>query len=325
MSQEGDSAQADTENLEGEAAVPRFDLPSFSQVDMSVFDALPADVQEELKAEYKRRSVSPAIPPQKVSTPPGMRIKRMNSNLARIPRQTAPRSKIGLLPLKSRLLAPRAGASAVRVDNAELRRLEIDPGVFEALPHNVQREQLAHARGAQAVVSVTPRGPLKPPRPWGRRSRTPGSIIPPPPPPNACFVQPPVLRQPGPVRGETVSFWKMEDVQGLLEEWVHGFSEHAPHEKDVEYFAKFLVRCAETDVGIERAVGLMRWWAILLRRIWGVWEHVKDLDEEEQLTAMDESVTSEMIGRAWWRAFREIKTRMDQVARKRFSGSLSLK
>src|SRR5216683_6358206 len=51
------------------------DLPSFSQVDMSVFDALPEDIRHELEAEYKRRrSASPVkVKPEHVTEPPPRR------------------------------------------------------------------------------------------------------------------------------------------------------------------------------------------------------------------------------------------------------------
>ncbi len=51
------------------------DLPSFSQVDMSVFEALPEDIRKELEAEYNRRSA----PAPNKSEPPADLIPRANS------------------------------------------------------------------------------------------------------------------------------------------------------------------------------------------------------------------------------------------------------
>ncbi|KAI0046939.1 DNA repair protein [Auriscalpium vulgare] len=316
-----------------------FDLPSFSQVDRSVFDALPADVRAELEAEYKRRSASPAIaalPPKKASSPAAataLRIKGFQSaNLARMTRQLAPRSKPLAPPPKSRQFGRlgRSGPAVVRVTDVELKRLEIDPAVFRVLPVKVQFEQLAQARGALVRPSQRPTRatrPLKPPKRLGGRwavKQGPHEFIPPPPPPQANFVPPPVLRQPAPTPGgATLKFWEGADIQRLLGEWVGSFREHPPHAQDLEHFAKYLVRCVETDVGVERAVPVMRWWAVLLRREWGFWEHApeeEDDDEEE-----DEKVTSEAMGRAWWKAYRGVKTRMNEVARRRFGGSLSFR
>jgi len=63
----------------------------------------------------------------------------------------------------------------------------------------------------------------------------------------------------------------------------------------------------------------MRWWLVLLRRRWGVYE--RDRSEVDQVT---QHVTSEGIGKAWWKAFHEVKDRVDVAARKRFGGILAL-
>ncbi|KAI0062098.1 DNA repair protein [Artomyces pyxidatus] len=325
---------------------PHLDLPSFSQVDMSVFDALPEDVRKELEAEYKRRSASPAVqiapprPPPPVLPIPRIRVKGVKKvNFERITRQLAPRSKPLISPTKSRLFGgpgrTTAGPSKVHVREEELRKLDIDPTVFAELPVRVQREQLALARGLRTRPSQRPTRPKKPLRPLQRlagkwaKPRGPHEFIPPPPPPKARFISPPVLRQPAPKgAGGTLKFWEGADVQRLLGEWVDGFREHAPHARDVEYFGKYLVRCVETDVGLERAVTVMRWWGVLLRRGWGVWEHevaVPESDEEDEGSQHERRVTSAVIGLAWWNAYRDIKQRMNEVARKRFGGSLSFK
>lgn len=349
-SQDSDVIEIDIPTVDAISGGPNLDLPSYSQVDKSVLDALPDDVRREIESEYKRRSASPAVsvPLSRDPSPavgladqaPKIRVKGTKaSNLSRITRQLAPRTKPLISPTKSSLFnaLPRAGPSAVRITEAELRKLGLDPTVFAELPVEFQREQLAQARGALTSASqrpVRPTKPLKPPTRLGgrwRTSRTPHEYIPPPPPPQAVFIAPPVLRQPGPEKGVKLAFWEGEDVQRLLEEWVKGFGEHPPHMKDVEYFAKYLVKCVETDVGVERAVGVMRWWGVLLRRTWGIWEHSEDdsddggLDSDGDGENENGRVTSEVIGKAWWRAYRDVKTRMNEVSRKRFGGSLSFR
>ena len=76
--------------------------------------------------------------------------------------------------------------------------------------------------------------------------------------------------------------------------------------------------------GIQRAIAVVKWWLVLLRRHFGVWENVPEL-EGGDAGGRPERVTSEYVGRAWWRAFREVKGKMDAAARKKFGGCLSLK
>ena len=49
----------------------------------------------------------------------------------------------------------------------------------------------------------------------------------------------------------------------------------------MDYFAKFLVQCVDgarsTDEGVEKAVGVIKWWLVLLRRYW-VWKRAADGD-----------------------------------------------
>jgi len=69
-------------------------------------------------------------------------------------------------------------------------------------------------------------------------------------------------------------------------------------------------------------VAVLKWWLILLRRYWGIWE--QDVDGID--TGSTKRVSSgEKIGKAWWKAFRDIKEQVDLVARKKFGGSLSLR
>jgi DNA repair protein REV1 len=112
------------------------------------------------------------------------------------------------------------------------------------------------------------------------------------------------------------------DVRRVVSVWVEQFARHAPHAQDVALVGGYLVRCVETDVGAERAVGVMRWWGALLRRRWGIWEHVDERDEEPDL---GEDVRAEMIGMAWWRAYHEIGDKMNEIIRKRFGGSLKFR
>jgi len=97
----------------------------------------------------------------------------------------------------------------------------------------------------------------------------------------------------------------------------------APREKDVEFLSKYLVQCVDrsvaTDVGVERAIKVMKWWLVLLRRLFPASEVIDE--EDEELMASQRNI----VGEAWWAAFRKVKGQMDQVARKRFGGVLAFR
>lgn len=331
------------------------DPPSFSQVDMSVFEALPEDVREELHAEYERRSRSRSVTPglamtsgsRSPSVPQAAKprfkfaTKSHMTNVKRITQQLAPRSRSSISPSKTKLfmkpnsasgLSTGAKTSSLDVSEAELKKLKIDPDVFVMLPIDVQQEQLSMARqktkNAWASIFPPQRKPTKPTskgKGKKRRSSSPAIIIPPPPLPKAKYVEPPMLKQQGKTKGDKLYFHETDDIQQVIEAWVTGFREHPPNQKDVDYFAKYLVQCVDgersTDVGLERAVAVAKWWLVLLRRHFAVWEDSPPSEDSE----LRGQITSEIVGRAWWKAFREVKEKMDVVARKKFGGRLSLK
>ena len=315
-------------------AADHFDLPSFSQVDMSVFEALPEDLRKELEDEYKRRSATPAPAPAlreptPMPEPPPPESERSlrsilkRRHLSRITRQLAPRNRPVLTPPANKFFGKRVYASSIAVTERELRRYGIDPSVFAALPPELQREQLAARRAPGVTVHVGKRKVLKPLR---RRIRNPGIVFPPAPPPKAVFRVKPTLKQQGKNKGEKLCFSEVADVQDVVGSWVGSFVEDAPNQRDVDSFAKFLVRSVEgaAGEGIQRAIAVVKWWLVLLRRHFGVWENVPEL-EGGDAGGRSERVTSEYVGRAWWRAFREVKGKMDAAARKKFGGCLSLK
>ena len=268
------------------------DLPPFSQVDRSVLEALPDDLRTELETEYKRRSVTPAIPEEgdkgkkrarstSVFKEPLLPTKRIivkgtsNLNVKRITRQLAPKRRGGLSPRKTTLFTKKPSVISTAISNSvklkiseeELRKLDIDPEVFLSLPPSLQREHLALARHTRSPVKgaisyATQRKVLKPP-PRTRRLGTPGIVIPPPPPPQANFPDPPTLKQRGPNKGEKLYFTEIDDIQNVVEKWFNAFREKAPNAKDVQFFDTWLVRCVDgstsTDGGLEKGIKVMKW------------------------------------------------------------------
>jgi DNA repair protein REV1 len=329
-----------------------FDLPSFSQVDRSVFDALPRDVREEIEKEYKRRSASPFIlgaPPVAPNNKPAPPIqgpfgKRSHTpsffppkplhkgpNVKRITQQLAPRSRASVSPHKSALLQyamqlaekEKKKPKGVRITDDALLDLKLDPEVFRALPTKVQREQLIMAR------IIKEKGHIPEP-PTEKKVLKPKKHVLPPdfvpyraPKPKAKYLPKPFLRQQGKTKKEKLYFTETDDIQRIVETWVNTYRHWAPREKDVEFLAKFIVqsvdRAQASDVGVERAVAVMKWWIVLLRRYFPA----SEIMEEEDL-ALSASQRN-LVGEAWWGALHGIQDQMDVITRKRFGGRLSLR
>lgn len=339
------------------------DLPPISQLDMTVFEALPRDLREELEKEYQRRSGSPHVrvadtsgigpldPLQRRQFSPAHRQNPLFPRVSDSPRDTTPNFRaVDIFPPKpvvgretdysriTKQLAPRHGISVhgnksllralgldkpkpppVRITEAQLRDLDIDPEVFADLPVKVQREQLIRARVLKKEGYVpdesTQRKVLKPIKPFTspsrRRRRGPA--------PKAVYIQPPILRQQGNGK-EKLCYFETDDIQSVIEKWVTSYRHWVPKEKDLEFFSRYLLQCMESregDMGLERAVSIMKWWLVLLRRMWGELE-----DEDPQTTCQD---PNERAAIAWWKAFKEVKKRLDEVAKKRFGGKLSFR
>ena len=325
-----------------------FDLPSFSQVDMTVLEALPRDLREELENEYKRRSTSPfvsgapaanyqvtaaAAPVETLNNKKDRRSvgpsvfppkPKNETNYKRITRQLAPRSRANVSPTKSTLYTwalPKKKKARVSISEAKLRDLGLDPEVFALLPINVQSEQLVMARLIKAKGSL--------PEPPAERKilKAPKAQLPPgfvtyrAPNPKARHIQPPFLRQKGKTKNEKLYFTETDDIQRIVETWLTTYKHWAPKEKDVDFLSKYLFQSVDrskaTDVGVERAVAVMKWWLVLSRRFWPASEYL----EEEDL----DSSQRDLVGEAWWDAFRRVKDGMDAITRRRFGGKLSLR
>ena len=322
-----------------------FDLPSFSQVDTSVLDALPPDIRAELEQEYKRRrSVTPAVTPavEKVkepSIPPTHRSPTPSifpanptskANYGRIAQQLAPRNLSSVSPKKNGVynrnamhdwLSKPKEAPRVKISDAALRELNLEPEIFFALPIDVQREQLIMAR----VIKT--KGFLPEP-PKERKVLKPRKVELPPdyvvyraPKPQARHPDVPVLRRQGKDKKDKQPFSETADIQRILELWIKAYKRWPPKDKDVDYLGKYLVQAIDgrtfTDASVERAISIMKWWQVLSRRHWPS----SETEDEEYLLCSPR----DLVGEAWWAAFRRVKAQMDEVAKSRWGGKLSLK
>jgi len=141
------------------------ELPSLSQVDKATLDSLPQDLQNEIKQEYKRRSASPALSVSDGKSPSTSPEKKKRTTekgtpLSRITQALGPKSRAAISAGKHNIFERQRAVreaeggsgslSGVRVADEELRKLGIDREVFEALPRELQLEQLASARFARS-------------------------------------------------------------------------------------------------------------------------------------------------------------------------------
>lgn len=210
------------------------------------------------------------------------------------------------------------GVKSMHMTDEELRKVGIDPDVLAALPKKYRDEQLVRARLLKSLGKIpdasSQRKVLKPQkRPTQNVRRLPN--------PKARYLQPAILRRQGQKNGEKLYFTEADDIQQVIEAWVYRHRKHPPNPKDVEFFAKYLIQSVDgntcSDNGVQKAVAVMKWWIVLLRRQW------KDLEDAPKSDSSH--TTAKGIGHAWWDIFWEVKGRMDEVARKRFGGKLSLR
>ncbi|CAK5269398.1 unnamed protein product [Mycena citricolor] len=294
------------------------------EADRQVLETLPLELRQEVEQDLRRMSESPFPeegPARAQSRPHSGRFStrivptRYQQNALRLPNGGGS----GYVIDKNTIHPNRPANPFLRPTDTDLKALGIDPETFAALPRNVKREQLALARmvkkyGAVPEVDDT------------HKVHKPRKFLPPPdlfrqPPPFAKYPEPPKIRRPGP-KGQKPFFSEKDDVQDLLGAWIDAFKRFSPEEKDVNRLAEFLVSSVDskvsTDIGVERAVSVMKWWAVLLRRYWQDYEVNEDLLDD----AVDEAAA---VGEAWWKAFRDVKERLDVVARKKFGGRLSIR
>jgi DNA repair protein REV1 len=334
-----------------------FDLPSFSQVDQSVLQALPKEIREELENEYRKRrepaATTSAHEPKLFSKPfnlkPGPRVKftgmfpekkskapaelfpekpaAAQGNWKRITHQLAPKGRANISPAKSALFAllergqkKKKPPPMPRITDAKLVELGIDPEAFSCLPRQIQDEQLVMAR----LIKKNGRLPTPP----ERKVIKPNKLTLPDgykvwraPPPRARYHIMPTLKQKGKTKEENLSFSNADDVQVVIERWIDTYRHWAPRPKDIEYFSKFVLQSVDSSVagddGVMTAIKVMKWWMVLLRRVWPG----SELEEEGE----PDGSQTDRVGQAWWDTFRDVKRQMDAVARKKFGGSLSLR
>ncbi|KIJ42843.1 hypothetical protein M422DRAFT_253942 [Sphaerobolus stellatus SS14] len=154
-------------------------LPSFPQVDTSVLAELPEDIRRELEQAYGQKGKGTSLPPvagpsripdtfhnvSPTKSIAGVNTGKPSPNLSRITRQLVPKFRPSVSPSKpvrpmfARCNAP-PSKNGVYVSPAELKLLNIDAEVWDYLPVEVQREQLAALRTTNIGKGMAIRGSM---------------------------------------------------------------------------------------------------------------------------------------------------------------------
>ncbi|KAG2109460.1 hypothetical protein BD769DRAFT_1779164 [Suillus cothurnatus] len=227
--------------------LPTLGLPSFSQVDKYVFDALPDDVRKELEVEYQRRSHSP-MPAEQPYHDVRPKIMVKGVNVKRITQQLAQKNRTNL-SRKNTLFAKRQVPSYIRVSDAELRKLAIGPDVFAALPLDLQREQVIMARHARSG-NLQERKIIK--------ASSCASSVPyrKKPPPQAKHPKPPFLKQQGKQPGEKL-YRRCVDRHQVMGQGIHRILSEAKRHRLQRIFSAER-RIGRYDTSLGKTIAVMK-------------------------------------------------------------------
>lgn len=318
-------------------SIDAFEPPSFSQIDPDVFSALPDDMKKEIESEYRRRSASPlpAAAPAPAIRPFVFPPKRTPARRSPFPAAGVGRGRPNILEqLLSRggrggkPVSPtkRRGVTSMHMSDDDLRKVGFDPEVFALLPKKVKAEQMVHARLLRDLGHVPKvSGVRKILRP---KSPSPGPIFRRPNPKARHYILP-VLRQHGSQPGEVLKLTDTDDVQSAIGGWVLRHKRQPPNQKDIEFFSSYLLKCLGegtcSAVGLMRVVQVLKWWLVMLRKHWGLYENLNAPDRYLELELEGHDAVTQAVGEAWWETFRSVKLEVDLVARKKFGGKLSLR
>lgn len=146
----------------------------------------------------------------------------------------------------------------------------------------------------------------------------------------------------------------IEDVLDVIGQWVNRHAapsrRSGPRPKDVDMIQSYLLKCVSgqgevpstpikpsqpsqwpgQDLGVsylsgmERAVTVMKWWQVLLRRHWGSYE-IQSLDPEALSDDEEEDPISKNVAKEWWGCFVAVRKEVDKACMSRFGGRLSLR
>jgi DNA repair protein REV1 len=274
------------------------ELPTASQIDLTVFDELPDEVKAELP--YARDARGRLLSSSKPKQPAKSSLQQ--TTIAGSIASTKPfteqaklkkRGQIGL-----RATVPRGDfpPSPTRITDEQLQTMKMDVDAFRGLPRDIQIEVLSDAWNKME-------------KPWrlaqkqqaaaaGRRSRS-------------------VSAKPVDSHPEAVAVHQMpkifgrvdlDEIRDRLDIWMEAKADEGPFEGDVDHLAAGILATLDRTRGqdLAKAAAVLSWWKLLIGQRFGPEGGRKSLAAE------------------WNEAFESVRARVDDVVRLEYGGVLSL-
>lgn len=264
---------------------PVIDLPSESQLDAETLAALPPDVRSEVLALYKsnattsrNQSVLPqsprknrTLPPTKTATATTRRRGRGGLFNSRVARADTP-------TLTQANFVARAGRSDAPDSGAESESAELDPDFLAALPPELRQEVIDNHRQERLRrtggidLSMHQR-----PRQRGRQKNDKQEVV------ERLFKLPP--RPPKPTFTKQ-KLSELEDLRGMIRNWVREFWDEDPFEEDVSAIVEYLNKVVLEERDLDKAVRVVKWLVYVVEsESEGKWEGDEMRDRWEKVLA----------------------------------------
>ena len=237
-------------------------LPSHSQLDPEILDALPQDVRAEILASY--RAASPKITQGQSLLPQSPRkvIKTKKITTPTKPRTGRGRPKgatnrpkpIDKSTLTQSNFVSNAKQNAAGPSKPTIITSDISAEFLDALPPDIRQEVLEQqkrdrlkTRSGLDVVRRRGQAPRAEAGPIQKRLRLPQPAEAP------AFT------------GKKLS--KLSDLRDAMSAWIEEFQDDGPYEEDVEALTKYLCRVVQDERDMEKAVSVVRWIAWLIENL----------------------------------------------------------
>jgi len=325
VDQEPDSMDVDVEQPTEPESIQRMEVDeegSLAGIAPSFLEALPPDMRREVEAQHQTKSmeVGAKTKPAHPRETEAVDTKRLSKIIQQLAPRTVGSNQLSKTGLFSRKPPER---EKLKVPHSALEKLGIDPEVFSQLPISDQKEQLAIHRALQQKPQgadvFKPRAKIEP---VGRLKT--GEAAPVLPLPMANHIEEPALVRKGRKGELPMRILETSQLYAVITSWVDGFEDEPPREKDVAYFAKFLVRCVDSflpsETPLMKAVCILKWWRMSLKERWPEpnWSLKSRAEMPKEIDPAD-------VGSCWWVAFWEVKGLMDKALRPKYGGVMSLK
>jgi DNA repair protein REV1 len=236
-------------------------LPTHSQLDPSILEALPEDVRAEVLGFYRTNSAAQSKPKAgQALLPQSPRKSRTLAPPKAGPSKAPTKRKRGGSSLHGKLRAPKDESTTLTQANFVSRpetaagpaepQQELDPEFLAALPDDIRAEVLAQHRTAELQrkggidLSLHARKQKK----KARESAAKGQP--------RRFTLPPRVARPTFTSRKLSTLPELREAMGA---WYREFSDEGPYEEDTEALVSYLRRVVGEERDVQKAVGVVRW------------------------------------------------------------------